>query len=576
MTKITRRTAVSAALIGGAAASCARPAPRTSHDALTTTTGGAFAHGVASGDPGPDSVILWSRLSTDGGEPVALIWEMAPDAEFSSIAASGEVVARPEADFTVKTLATGLAPGQHYFYRFRAGDAVSPVGRTKTLATGALGSARFAVVSCSNYPFGYFNVYDQIAKRDDLDAVLHLGDYIYEYGGGDGEYGVAEGARLGRPHQPPHELNSLADYRTRHAQYKADPCCQAAHAAHPFITIWDDHETADNSWQGGANNHDPETEGDWQSRKRAALQAYYEWMPIREPDMGRAREAIFRSFSFGDLLTITALETRLMARSRPIEYNEVVPTLTSPEAVANFRDKILWSPAREMMGAEQLAFVEEALAKSVAAGQPWRLIANQVVMAKVTAPNLEPHLTEEDVAELEAQWDQARAFVKFSTLGLPTNLDAWDGYPAARERFYEAVRKAGADGLVVVTGDTHTWWANDLKAKDGAHVGVELGAHSITSPSPYRKSFLGGKGAEYALLTGKDNKDVRYISGEDHGYIALTVTRDQVDAQYMAVDTIEAPHYNAFEKAAFTIRKSGGAAQFAGVSGLSLKERAVF
>jgi phosphodiesterase/alkaline phosphatase D-like protein len=575
MTKISRRAAISAALIGGAAA-CARPAPRTSHDAITAAPGGVFSHGVASGDPGPDSIILWTRVTTDNGEPVAVVWEIAPDAAFSSLAASGDGVARPEADFTVKILATGLAPGARYFYRFKAGDTVSPTGRTRTLATGKLDLARFAVISCSNFPFGYFNVYDQIALRDDLDAVLHLGDYIYEYGGSKGEYGAAEGARLGRPHDPPHDLVSLADYRTRHAQYKADPCCQAAHGAHPFIAIWDDHETADNSWEGGANNHDPKTEGDWQARKRAALQAYYEWMPIREPNMGAPREAIFRSFSFGDLLTVTALETRLMARSQQIEYNEIVPTLTSPEAVANFRDNILWSPEREMMGAEQLAFVEETLAKSVAAGQPWRLIANQVIMAKVTAPNLEPHLTEENIAELEAQWDQARAFVKFSTLGLPTNLDAWDGYPAARERFYDAVKKAGADGLVVVTGDTHTWWANDLTDKAGAHIGVELGAHSVTSPSPYRRSFLGGKGAEYALLTGKDNKDVRYISGEDHGYIALTVTPEKVDAQYMAVDTIEAPHYNAFEKAAFTIRKSGGAAQFAGVSGLSLKERAVF
>lgn len=575
MTNITRRTAISATLIAGAAA-CSRPAPRQKYEAVAGEADAIFAHGIASGDPGPDSVVLWTRVTVPGGGDAGVSWQVATDADFSSPVASGDAAASAAADFTVKIIADGLQPGTRYFYRFRVGDAVSAAGRTKTLASGALDLARFGVLSCSNFPFGHFNVFDLVARRDDLDAVIHLGDYIYEYGATVGEYGADEGARLGRPHQPPHELTTLADYRTRHAQYKADPSLRAAHAAHPFIAIWDDHETANDSWSGGAENHDPAIDGDWQARKRAALQAYYEWMPIREPVAGRPREAIFRSFSFGDLLTLVALETRLMARDRQFEYNEIVPTLTSPEAVADFRDNILWAPGREMMGAEQTAFVQNALRQSAIAGQPWRLVANQVVMAKVTAPNLEPHLTEENIRELEAQWDQARAFIKFSTLGLPTNLDAWDGYPASRERFYEAAKVSGADGIVVLTGDTHTWWANDLTAKDGSHVGVELGGHSVSSPSPYRKSFLGGKGSEYALLTGKENKDVRYISGEDHGYIALTVSRDSVDAQFIAVDTIETPQYEAFEKAAFTIKKSGGAAQFAGVRGLSVKERAVF
>lgn len=574
MNRMTRRAALGAAIVGSAAA-CARTASRRSYEAVGAESNAIFAHGVASGDPAPDSVVLWTRVSTS--EPVALNWEMSGDEAFSSITVSGEAEARAESDFTAKVVASGLAPGARYYYRFRVGDAISPIGRTRTLPTGAIEAARFGVISCSNFPFGHFNVYDLVARDEDLDAVIHVGDYIYEYGASEGEYGASEGARLNRPHDPPHELTSLDDYRRRHAQYKSDPCLQAAHAAHPFIAIWDDHEVANDTWSGGAENHDPRTEGDWSARKRAALQAYYEWMPIREPDLARPREAIFRSFSYGDLLTVAAIETRLTARSESFEYNVIVPTLTSPEAIARFRDEILWSKDRELLGAAQIDYLRGALKSSMDKGQAWRLIANQVIMAKVTAPNLEPHLTEGDLAELEAQWDQARAFVKFSTLGLPTNLDAWDGYPAARERFYDVVREtSGADGLLVVTGDTHTWWANDLVAKDGAHVGVELGCHSVTSPSPYRKEFLGGKGAEYALLTGQDNEDVRYISGEDHGYIALTVARDEVDARFVAVSTIESPHYDAFEKAGFTIRKSGGKAQFAGVRGLSLKERAVF
>ena len=348
------------------------------------------------------------------------------------------------------------------------------------------------------------------------------------------------------------------------------------HAAHPVIAIWDDHETADNSWAKGSNNHDPATEGDWADRKRAALQAYYEWMPIRDPQPGRLREAIFRSFSYGDLLTLAAIETRLMARARQLNFNDFGPTLKTPADVEKFKREVLWDPSRDILGDEQLAFLDGVFRQSSAADQPWRLVANQIIMAETTAPDLAPHIDEAGIQELEKVWDQARVFVDVSKLGLPTNLDAWDGYPAARERFYDMVKAAGRDGLIVVTGDTHTWWANDLVARDGTRMGVELGGHSVTSPSPYRKSFLGGRGEKYALLTSKDNKGVRYISGEDHGYIDLLIRRDGAEAKFMAVDTVETPAYNAFEKASFKIRRGGGAAKFAGVDGIPLKERWLF
>ncbi|MDZ7626858.1 MAG: alkaline phosphatase D family protein [Parvularculaceae bacterium] len=572
MTTLTRRAALGA--LGASAAACAKPAVTSPFDAVGAQAGGAFAHGVASGDPDHRSVVLWSRLTTPTPDPVAVTWEVAETETFSRLSASGEMVAAPENDFTLKAVAAGLKPGRRYFYRFRAGDSVSPIGRTRTAPEGRLEAARFAVVSCSNYPFGYFNVYDRIAREEEIDAVLHLGDYIYEYG--TDSYGGEAGKALGRNHEPATEILTLADYRRRHAQYKADPGAQAMHAAHPLIAIWDDHETANNSWKDGAQNHDPQTEGSWDQRRRAALQAYYEWMPVRDPAPGRSREALFRAWNWGDLLTLVSLETRLMARAAQVEYSDIVPTLTSPEAVRKFRDETLWGDDRDMLGDVQLEHIAKAMGRSAERGEPWRLIANQIIMAKVTAPNLAPHVTEDDIIALEKEWDQARAFIQFSTLGLPTNLDAWDGYPAARERLYRALREAKAEGVIVVTGDTHTWWANDLKARDGSHVGVELGVHSVTSPSPYRKSFLGGKGAEYALLTSQENKDVRYLSGEDHGYIDLTLTREAATARFIAVDTIEAPAYNAFEKAAFTIRKSNGAAQFVDVNGLSIEERALF
>ncbi|MEE2690548.1 MAG: alkaline phosphatase D family protein [Pseudomonadota bacterium] len=577
MTFITRRRALQTTLMGAAAACTGKP-KMTPYSAALDAPEGFFRHGVASGDPDATSVVLWTRLHAEmlSSAPVALAarWQLAADRDFSTILAEGEKTTGPAHDWTVKALAEGLAPGGTYYYRFLVGEVASPVGRTRTLPEGSIDAARFAVVSCTNYPFGYFNVYDQIARRDDIDAVIHLGDYIYEYGR-EG-YGGKVGAALGREHEPAKECIALADYRRRHAQYKADPSSLAMHAAHPLIAIWDDHETSNNSWKGGAENHDPASEGEWNARRRAALQAYYEWMPVRDPAPDALPEALFRSYSYGDLLTVAAIETRLMARSKQFEYDEIVPTLKTPEDIARFRDEILWDESREMLGAAQIDFLDRTFRASVAAGQPWRLIANQVIMAEVIAPDLNPHVTEEDIAELEKEWDQARAFVQFSALGLPVNLDAWDGYPAARERFYRTAKEAGADGLIVVTGDTHTWWANDLAMRDGTPMGVELGVHSVTSPSPYRKEFLGGKGAEYAMLTAKDNKYVRYLSGEHHGYIDLEVRKDGATGRFMAVDTIEAPDYNAFEKASFAIRKSDKGVAFGSAKGLSFKEQWIY
>jgi len=572
--KITRRTALATGL-AVSAASCASTPKLTPYSSVGDSSTGIFAHGVASGDPGADSVVLWTRvtpLEAPSAGSIRVTWEIAADDAFTDLRGNGETATGASRDWTVKILTSGMTPGNTYYYRFRIGDTYSPIGRTKSLPAGKIDSARFAVVSCSNFPFGYFNVYDLIARRDDLDAVIHLGDYIYEYSR-EG-YGGATGAALGREHLPAHEIVTLDDYRMRHAQYKSDPASQAMHAKHAMIAIWDDHETSNNSWKGGAENHDAETEGEWNTRRSVALRAYYEWMPVREPEM--QPEAFFRSFSYGDLLTITAIETRLMARSRQFEYAEVLPTLKTPEDVAHFKNTILWDETREMLGAAQIDFIDRTFRKSINDGQPWRLVANQVIMAKMEAPDLTDKIAEEELVELEKQWAPARAFVKSSALGLPLNFDAWDGYPAARERFYEMIKSTNDDGMIVVTGDTHTWWANDLVARDGKHMGVELGVHSITSPSPFRKEFLGGKGAEYSLLTNQKNKDVRYLTGEHHGYIDLEITHKEARADFIAVDTIESRDYNAFYKAGFEIKKTKKGASFTDTDGLGFKERILF
>ncbi len=573
MTLFTRRTALTTGLASGAAACTAQP-KYTFYQAITTSAEGLFTHGVASGDPQDDSVVIWTRATVPSGA-VRVLWQVASDEAFTAIRAEGEAFATPASDWTVKVLVEGLNPGEKLFYRFKAGESVSPIGRTRTLPAGDTETARFAVVSCSNYQFGYFNVYDLIARQENLDAVLHLGDYLYEYGATG--YGGKAARQLGRIHEPNKEIVTLDDYRKRHAQYKSDPASQAMHAAHPLIPIWDDHETANDSWQGGAQNHQRKKEGSWEARRRAALQAYYEWMPVRDPAPGFGREALFRTFSFGGLLTLAALETRLMARAKPFDYNKVVPKLKTPEDIAHFRDQVLWDASREMLGAAQLDYIDRALRESTVQGQPWRLVANQVTMAEIIAPDLSPHVEEKDIVELEKEWDQARAFIEFSKLGLPMNLDAWDGYPAARERLYDTAKAANANDLLVLTGDTHTWWANDLYAKDGAHMGVELGVHSVTSPSPYNSDFLGGRGSDYALLTNRENKTNRYLSGDYHGFIDLTVTPQKAEARFIAVDTITETEYNGFQKVAFEIeKKSGGGIKFADTDGLGFKERVLF
>lgn len=575
---ISRRAALTG-LLAGTAASCASAPKLTPFKASRAVPQGSFSSGVASGDPGPRSVILWTRVAAADGSARrgnhTVTWAVSTDPDFSRIVAEGTETTGPARDGTVKVEADGLSPGTPYFYRFDYEGEKSPLGQTRTLPVGATEQARFAVVSCSNYPFGYFNVYDQIARRDNLDAVIHLGDYLYEYGR-DG-YGADVGREIGRQHLPNHEILTLEDYRRRHRQYKSDPSSQAMHARHPLIAIWDDHETANNSWKDGAQNHDPATEGEWEVRRRAALQAYYEWMPVRDPQPGRLREAFFRDFDYGDLLSLSAIETRLMARSEELSYSKIAPGLNSPEDLEKFRREVLNDPARTMLGAAQLDYLNDVMTRSKQAGQPWRVVANQIIMARVTAPDLTPHVTEEEIVALEQQWDQARAFVKASTLGLPTNFDAWDGYPAARQRFYDMVRQsANKDGLIVLTGDTHTWWANDLTDDSGDLMGVELGVGSVTSPSPYRKEFLGGKGAEYALLTNRENSDVRFLSGEGHGYIDLEITPDSANARFMAVDTITTDQYNAYEKAQFKIGRDDDVASFKGTKGLGFKERFLF
>lgn len=259
-----------------------------------------FLHGIASGDPTPSAVILWTRVTPDTDGDVKVGWEIASDANFTQMISNGETTTNADRDYTVKVDAIGLDSGTAYYYRFMSGEQVSSVGMTKTLPEGAVEQVKLAVMSCANFPAGYFNVYELAGQQEGLDAVVHLGDYIYEYGRGG--YASEHAAELGREVLPAGELFTLSDYRTRYGQYRSDESLQTLHAKVPFITVWDDHEVANDTWSGGAENHN-EGEGDFEARKMGALQAYFEWLPIRPWREGN-HEEIYRSFSFGDLVEI--------------------------------------------------------------------------------------------------------------------------------------------------------------------------------------------------------------------------------------------------------------------------------
>jgi alkaline phosphatase D len=286
--RLDRRNALKLLTVGAGARALAS-APEAAAQTAAAQTPAAFHHGVASGDPLTDRVILWTRATPPEGAPARLGvgWVVAEDPQLTRVVAKGQAETGPDRDFTVKVDVAGLKPGRDYWYGFSAGGAVSPVGRTRTLPTGAVKDVMLAFVTCALYPNGYFNAYDHIARSERLDAVVELGDYIYEYGGPD-SYGVENGEKLGRQHEPAHDILGLVDYRTRYAQYRRDPDLQAAHARAPWICVWDDHEVCNDTWKGGAENHHEKTQGAFADRKAHALQAYFEWMPIREPAPGRA------------------------------------------------------------------------------------------------------------------------------------------------------------------------------------------------------------------------------------------------------------------------------------------------
>jgi phosphodiesterase/alkaline phosphatase D-like protein len=533
-----------------------------------------FRHGVASGDPGEDSIVLWTRISPDAARPTRVAWRLSTEPDFTRIAADGIVETGPDRDWTVKVDVSGLQPGTAYFYRFAAGGQLSAVGRTRTLPEGDLDRLRLAVVSCADHARGYFNVYDAIARTEGFDAVLHLGDYIYARGPGDGVSDAGDIA--GRRHEPPWEALSLADYRARHAQYKTDTALQAMHAAHPVIAIWDDHEIADAAWARGAGQHDAGRSGPYAERRRAAMRAYHEWMPVREPPGDADRAARSPTFRFGGLASLSLMETRLNARARPFLRAELPALLGSRAEADRFLADLVGAADREKIGGAQLRRLRDAFVRNRREGTGWTLLGNPTLMTPVRTPEVWPFLSQDDARAIREGWRDGAGFLVASRFGLPLSLDAWDGYPAERARLLAAIREEDVGPVLVLTGDSHAWWVNEIPEADGCQAGVELAVASVTAQSPFSDRLLGGRGRDLELLLNRENPHVRFVSGQTHGYIDLELGTTEAVADFKAVSTVRSRRYRTFTEARFRIRRDGRSLRVTPEGGLSLAQSALF
>ncbi|MCZ7460900.1 alkaline phosphatase D family protein [Streptomyces sp. WMMC940] len=509
----SRRSVVKAAAATAVATAAAAPALAAASPAAAAEQGTAFLHGVASGDPLPDGVLLWTRVTpapdalpgSGKGPDTEVSWEMAEDRGFTKVVARGLTTATAATDHTVKVDVRGLSPATAYFFRFASAGTVSATGRTRTApaADAAAPGVRFGVVSCANWESGYFAAYRHLAARADLDAVLHLGDYIYEYGTG----GYPADEYVVRRHEPGHEITTLADYRVRHGKYKTDADLQAVHAAHPLVAIWDDHEIANDAWAGGAENHTPGTEGDYAARAAAAKRAYFEWMPVRTSTEG----TVYRRLRFGKLADLHLLDLRSFRSEQ-----------------ASVGSGKVDDPERTITGRAQLDWLKSGLASSDAT---WKLVGTSVMISPVAFGSVPAHLLG-PIAEL----------LGLPKEGLAANVDQWDGYTDDRRELLKHLTDRGIENTVFLTGDIHMAWANDVPVKAATYplsrsAATEFVVTSVSSDNlddilhvaPGTVSLVAATAVKVA------NRHVKWLDMDHHGYGVLDLTPERSQMDYYTV-----------------------------------------
>lgn len=449
-----------------------------------------FYHGVASGDPLSDRVIIWTRVTPTVAAPISVDWQVATDTLFTSVVNSGTFITDSTRDYTVKVDVTGLSANTWYYYRFKNGSVYSICGRTKTLPLGNTDSVRLAVFSCSSFEAGYFNVYNEISKRNDISAIVHLGDNYYEYGAG----GTGDTSRF---HPLTHDASTLGDYRLWQSQYKLDNDYRAVLEQYPMIMVWDDHESANNSWYSSAQNHNPATQGNWFTRKNFSKKAYFEWNPIRSIATGND-SIIHRNFNFGNLFNLVMVDTRLEGR------DSTLGSLISPT------NAYMTSSTRQLLGTTQLNWLKSQLSDT---STKWKIIGNQVMIAPILL------------------------------FGSVLNGDQWDGYPAERDRVLDHIHQNNIKDVVVLTGDIHSSWANDVPGADSTYVSA-TGAGSVATEfvvSSVTSSAVSIPGGPAAMMT--TNPWVKYLDLAKRGYLLLDINKTRTQGDYIHFSTVSSTTY---------------------------------
>ncbi|MBE4451857.1 alkaline phosphatase D family protein [Vibrio parahaemolyticus] len=513
-----------------------------------------FEHGVASGDPTQTQVIIWTRVTT-AASYVDVSWQVASDMEFSNVVQSGVFTTDTGRDFTVKVDVQNLNANSQYYYRFMVGEMMSEVGQTQTLPEDGVEKASMAVVSCANYPAGYFHVYREILNQHEqspFDVVLHLGDYIYEYGAGG--YASEDAAALGREPSKGTECITLDDYRKRYAQYRQDADLQALHAKLPMIAVWDDHELANDTWKNGAENHQDD-EGSFIDRRAAAAAAWTEWLPVRENTFSNM--LIYRQFSFGNLVNLMMLDTRLVGRDKPLDYFSLsVPTM---EAIGGLVAQSR-SADRELLGTEQLAWLMKEFNTHDA---KWNVLGQQVLMSRMELPSSVMTAMFQLFTSTEEKKTEALLAVNTAITGyladpsadpisLPYNLDAWDGYYVEREKVYQ-LAKASSGNFVCLAGDTHNAWASELKDVSNNPIGVEFATSSVSSPGLEEYLALDPVAiAQMEYTLPHLVSELQWADIKQRGFMRVTFTADAAQSTWYLVSTIKDKKYQVTTKSAST------------------------